>query len=164
MPSYPRRISIPARRKRQTVVRQLAIFLSRIGGHIGLPFGRSLVEEDLGAHWVALNIYVMLGDVDPAATIPVGDSKGRGFAGFTTVEALLKTVQDGWGRWDRKTQARWCRTLAEVTPYLLREKAKPSREVLSPKPHPVRVGTDRPGRVTTAGRSRRSRSRRPRSS
>ena len=146
------------------MVRLLAVFLSRIGGRIGLPFGRSRVEEDLGAHWVALNIYVMLGDVDPVATIPVGDSKGRGFAGFTTVEALLKTVQDGWGRWDRKTQARWCRTLAEVTPYLLREKAKPSREVPSPKSHPVRVGTDRPGRVTTAGRPRRSRSRRPRRS
>jgi hypothetical protein len=164
MPSYPRQISIPARRKRQTVVRQLAIFLSRIGGRIGLPFGRSLVEEDLGAHWVALNIYVMLGHVDPAATIPVGDSKGRGFAGFTTVETVLKTVQDGWGHWDRSTQARWCRTLAEVTPYLLRDKAKTSREVLSPKPHPVRVGMDPPRRVTTAGRSRKSRSRRPRSS
>jgi len=125
MPSYPREISIPARRKRQTVVRQLAVFLSRIGGRIGLPFGRSRVEEDLGAHWVALNIYVMLGDVDPAASIPVGDSNGRGFAGFMTVEAVLKMVQDGWGCWDRSTQARWCRTLAEVTPYLLREGARP---------------------------------------
>ena len=144
------------------MARQLAVFLSRIGGRIGLPFGRSRVEEDLGAHWVALNIYVMLGHVDPAATIPVGDSSGRGFAGFMTVEAVLKTVQDGWGRWNRSTQARWCRTLAEVTPYLLREEAKPSRDVLPPEP--VRVGIDRSGRVTTAGRSRKSRSRRPRSS
>ena len=146
------------------MVRQLAVFLSRIGGCVGLPFGRSRVEEDLGAHWVALHIYVMLGEVDPAALIPVGDSNGRGFVGFMTVEAVLKTVQDGWGCWDRNTQARWCRTLAEATPYLLREEAKPSREVLSPKPRPVRVGVDRPGRVTTARRSRRSRSRRPRSS
>ena len=143
------------------MVRQLAAFLSRIGGRIGLPFGRSRVEEDLGAHWVALNIYVMLGLVDPAASIPVGDSDGRGFAGFMTVETLLKTVQDGWGRWNRNTQARWCRTLAEVTPYLLRENAKPSRELLSAKPHAVRAGKDQPGRATTEGRSRRSRSRRP---
>jgi len=164
MPLYPRRISIPARRKRQPVLRQLAVFLSRIGGRIGLPFDRSRVEEDLGAHWVALNIYMMLGHVDPAASIPVGDSNGRGFAGFMTVETLLKTVQDGWGRWDRNTQARWCRTLAEVTPYLLREEAKPSRDVLKPKPHPVRVGMDPPRRASTAGRSRKSRSRRPRSS
>jgi len=147
------------------VVRQLAIFLSRIGGRIGLPFGRSLVEEDLGAHWVALNIYVMLGHVDPAATIPVGDSNGRGFAGFMTVETVLKTVQDGWGHWDRKAQARWCRTLAEVTPYLLREEARPRREVLSPKPRPVRAGMNRPRRVTTAaGRSKQSRSKRARNS
>ena len=145
------------------MVRQLAIFLSRIGGRIGLPFGRSCVEEELGAHWVALHIYVMLDQVDPAAPIPVGDSKGRGFVGFMTVETVLKTVQDGWGCWDRSTQARWCRTLAEATPYLLREEARPSREVLSPKPRPVRVGVDRPRRVTTAGRSRRSRSRHPRS-
>ena len=159
---YPQEVFIPARRKRQTVVHQLAVFLSRIGGRIGLPFDRSRVEEDLGAHWVALNIYVMLGHVDPAAPIPVGDSNGRGFAGFMTVETVLKTVQDGWGHWDRNTQTRWCRTLAEVTPYLLREKAKPSREALSPKPHPVRVGIDRPGRMPTAGRSKQSKSKRAR--
>ena len=146
------------------MVRQLAVFLSRIGGRIGLPFGRSRVEEELGAYWVALHIYVMLGQVDPAAPIPVGDSKGRGFVGFMAAETVLKTVQDGWGCWDRSTQARWCRTLAEATPYLLREEARPSREALSPKPRPVRVGVDRPRRVTTAGRSRRSRSRHPRSS
>jgi hypothetical protein len=145
------------------VVRQLAVFLSRIGGRIGLPFGRSRVEEDLGAHWVALHIYVMLGHVDPAAPIPVGDSNGRGFVGFMTVETVLKTVQDGWCRWDRNTQARWCRTLAEATPYLLREEARPSQEVLSPKPRPVRVGIDRPRQVTMVGRSRRSKSRRSRS-
>jgi hypothetical protein len=140
------------------VVRQLAVFLGKMGGRIGLPFGRAHVEEELGAHWVALHIYVMLGQVDPAAPVAVGDSKGRGFAGFMTVETLLKTVQDGWGCWDRSTQARWCRTLAEATPYLLREAAGPSREVASPKPRRVRAATDRPRLVRKAAQSRQSRS------
>lgn len=146
------------------MVRQLVVFLSRIGGRVGLAFGRSRVEEELGAHWVALHIYLMLGQVDPAAPVPVGDSKGRGFVGFMTVEAILKTVQEGWGGWDRSTQARWCRTLAEATPYLLREEARPNREVLSPRHRPLRAGIDRPGRGDNGGQPRRSTIRRPRSS
>ena len=109
------------------MVRKLVVFLGKIGGRIGLPFDRSLVQEDLAAHWIALSIYVMRGDVDPSTPIPIGDDNGRGFAGFMTVRTVLKTVQDGWGRWDHKTEARWCRILAEASQSLLREDAGPRR-------------------------------------
>jgi hypothetical protein len=70
----------------------------------------------------------MRGAVDPATLIPVGDNSGRGFAGFMTVRAVLRTVQDSWGRWDRKTEARWCQILADASRYLLREKTDSSCE------------------------------------
>jgi hypothetical protein len=97
---------------------------------IGLPFGRSRadVQADLGAYWAALNIYLVRGDVDPTTPIPVGDSTGRGFAGFMSVQAVLRTVQDGWGRWDRKTEARWCQILEETSRNLLRKEIDLSRE------------------------------------
>ena len=105
------------------MVRKLAVFLGKIREGIGLPFARSRadVQEDLGLHWAALNIYVMRGDLDPSALIPVGDHSGHGFAGFMSVRAVLRTVQDGWGRWDRKTEARWCQILAEASRNLLRK-------------------------------------------
>jgi len=87
------------------------------------------VQEDLGAYWAALNILVMRGDLDPSTPIPVGDHRGRGFAGFMSLQAVLRTVQDGWGRWDRKAEARWCQILAEVSRNLLREDASLSCEL-----------------------------------
>jgi len=107
------------------VARRLAVFLRRIRRSIRLPFGpsRADVQGDLGAYWAALNIFVMRGDVDPLTPIPVGDHSGRGFAGFMSLQAVLRTVQDGWGRWDRKTEARWCEILAEVSRNLLHKDA-----------------------------------------
>ena len=35
---------------------------------------------------------------------------GRG-AGYMTVQSVLRTVEDGWGHWDRKTMAWWCQVL-----------------------------------------------------
>ena len=112
------------------MVRKLAVFLDKIRGGIGPPFGRSRadVQEDLGAYWAALSIYVMRGDVNPATLIPVGDSSGRGFAGFMSLQVILRTVQDGWGRWDRKTEARWCQILAEASRDLLRKETDLSCE------------------------------------
>ena len=103
------------------MVRKLAAFLGKIRGGIGLPFGRSRadVQSDLGAYWAALNIYVVRGEVDPTALIPLGYHDGRGFAGFMWLHAVLRTVQDGWGRWDRKTEARWCQILEEASRNLL---------------------------------------------
>ena len=108
--------------------RKLAVFLRMIKRDIRPLFGpsRADVQEDLGAYWAALNILVMRGDLDPTTLIPVGDHRGRGFAGFMSLQALLRTVQDGWGRWDRKTEARWCQILVEASRNLLREEADPS--------------------------------------
>jgi len=97
---------------------------------IELPFGpsRADVQGDLGAYWAALNILVMRGDLDRSTPIPVGDRDGRGFAGFMSLQAVLRTVQDSWGRWDRKTEARWCEILAEASRNLLRKETNLSRE------------------------------------
>jgi hypothetical protein len=113
------------------VFRKPATFLASIKGAIGLLFGpsRADVQGDLGAHWAALNILVMRGDLDPATPIPVGDSSGRGFTGFMSLHAVLRTVQEGWGRWDRKTEARWCQILTEASRHLLREDADLSCEL-----------------------------------
>jgi hypothetical protein len=101
------------------------VFLRKIRRVIGLPFGpsRADVQGDLGAYWAALNILLMRGDLDPTTLIPVGDHRGRGFAGFMSLQAVLRTVQDGWGRWDRKTEARWCQILAEASRNLHRKDA-----------------------------------------
>ena len=103
------------------MVHKLTAFLDKIKGGIALPFSRSRadVQSDLGAYWAALNIYVVRGEVDPTALIPLGYHDGRGFAGFMSLHAVLRTVQDGWGRWDRKTEARWCQILEEASRNLL---------------------------------------------
>ena len=103
------------------MVRKIAVFLK---DRVGLPFGRSGVDlsEDLATYWLALNLHVMRGNVDPIAHIEVGDGNGHGPIGTTmTVQAVLRTVQDGWGRWDRKTEARWCQILEDASHDLLRE-------------------------------------------
>ena len=107
------------------MIRKLAAFLDRIRGSIELPFRRSRadVQSDLGAYWAALNIYVVRGEVDPTTPIPVGDHDGNGFAGFMSLRAVLRTVQNGWGRWDRKTEARWCQILEETSRNLLSKDA-----------------------------------------
>ena len=111
--------------------RQLAAFLGRLRAGIGLPFGRSRsdVQAELGAYWAALNIYVVRGEIDPTTLIPVGYQDGRGFAGFMSVQAVLRIVQDGWGRWDSKTEARWCQILEETSRNLLRKETDLSREL-----------------------------------
>ena len=103
------------------MVRKLAVFLGKIREDIRLLFARSRadVQEDLGVHWAALNILVMRGDLDPTTPIPVGDHDGDGFAGFMSLQAILRTVQNGWGRWDRKTEAQWCQILEETSRNLL---------------------------------------------
>lgn len=112
------------------MVRKLAVFFSNVGDRVGLPFGRSRadVQEDLATYWLALNLHVMRGNVDPVALIPVGDGNGHGPVGTMTVQAVLRTVQDGWGHWDRKTQSWWCRILQEASENLLPEEAAPPLE------------------------------------
>ena len=112
------------------MARKLAAFLAKIRENIRLLFARSRadVQEDLGAQWAALNILVMRGDVDPTTPIPIGDHDGNGFAGFMSLQVVLRTVQDGWGRWDRKTEARWCQILEETTRNLPRKEIDLRRE------------------------------------
>ena len=113
------------------MVRKVAVFFSNVGDRIGLPFGRSGadVQEDLATYWLALNLHVMRGNVDPVALIEVGDDNGHGPSGTTmTVQLALRTVQDGWGHWNRKTQAYWCGILAEASQNLLPEEAAPPLE------------------------------------
>jgi hypothetical protein len=45
-----------------------------------------------------------------------------------TVQAVLRTVQDGWGHWNRKTVAFWCRILEEASENLLPEEAAQPQE------------------------------------
>ena len=112
------------------MVRKLAGLFSNVGNRIGLPFGRSSVNlsEDLATYWLALNLHVMRGNVDPVAPIEIGDGNGHGPIGTTmTVQAILRTVQDGWGNWNRKTVAYWCGILEGANQNLLPEKeAAPS--------------------------------------
>ena len=107
------------------MVQNIAVFVK---DRIGLPFGRSRVNlsEDLATYWLGLNLHVMRGNVDPVALIEVGDGNGHGPAGTTmTVQAILRTVQTGWGNWNRKTVAYWCGILEEATESLLAEETAP---------------------------------------
>jgi hypothetical protein len=103
------------------VVPRLSVLFGKIKEGIELLCSpsRADVQEDLGAYWAALNILMMRGDLDPSTRIPVGDPRGDGFAGFMSLRAILRTVQNGWGRWDRKTEARWCQILEEASVQLL---------------------------------------------
>ena len=105
------------------MIRKLTVFLSKIREDIELLFGlsRAEVQEDLGVYWAALNILVTRGELDPTTPILVGDNRGNGFTGVMSVQAVLRTVQNGWGRWDRKTEARWRRILMEASQRLLYE-------------------------------------------
>ena len=111
------------------MVRKLAVFFNSVGDRIGLPFGRSRadVQGDLATYWLALNLHVMRGNVDPVALMSVGDGNGHGPVTSMTVQAALRTVQDGWGHWDRKTQAYWCGILEGAGRDLLPEE-EPSLE------------------------------------
>jgi hypothetical protein len=113
------------------VVRRLSAFLGKIREDIEVLFGlsRAEVQEDLGVYWAALNILVTRGELDPATPILVGDHRGNGFTGVMSVQAVLRTVQNGWGRWDRKTEARWRRILIDASERLLYEDAPLSREL-----------------------------------
>jgi hypothetical protein len=112
------------------VIRKLTVFVGKIRDDIELLFGlsRAEVQEDLGVYWAALHILVARGEIDPMTPIPVGDHRGNGFAGIMSVQAVLRTVQNGWGRWDRKTEARWRRILMEASERLLYEEAPLNRE------------------------------------
>jgi len=111
------------------VVPRLSVLFGKIRERIELLCSpsRADVQEDLGAYWAALNILMMRGDLDASTLIPVGDPRGGGFAGVMSLRVVLRTVQDGWGRWDRKTEARWCKILEKASVQLLPQEADLTR-------------------------------------
>lgn len=77
------------------------------------PLGRprSELQESLTSDWMAIKLRVMRGELDPGTPIYVAELQpGRG-SGYMTVQSVLKTVEDGWVHWDRKTMAWWCEIL-----------------------------------------------------
>ena len=80
---------------------------------ITAPMGRPQLElqESLASNWVAMKLRVMRGEIDPGAPVYVAELQpGRG-SGYMTLQSVLKTVEEGWGRWDRKTMTWWCEIL-----------------------------------------------------
>ena len=98
------------------MIRAISALLRRIGDLITAPLGRPqpALQESLASNWVAMKLRVMRGDLDPGAPIYVAELQpGRG-SGYMTVQSVLKTVEDGWGHWDRKTTAWWCQVLKKA--------------------------------------------------
>jgi hypothetical protein len=94
-------------------MRAISALLRGIRGLVTAPLGRPQPElqEALTSNWVAMKLRVMRGEVDPGAPIYVAELQpGRG-SGYMTVQSVLKTVEDGWGHWDRRTMSWWCQVL-----------------------------------------------------
>jgi len=91
------------------VIRVLRGIKDFITSPLGTP--QSALQESLASNWVAIKLSVMRGQIEPSAAIHVGELQpGRG-CGYMTVQSVLKTVEDSWGHWDRKTMAWWCQVL-----------------------------------------------------
>jgi len=87
--------------------------LRRIEDLITATTGRPQPElqESLASNWVAMKLRVMRGEIDPGAPVYVAELQpGRG-SGYMTLQSVLKTVEEGWGHWDRKTMTWWCEVL-----------------------------------------------------
>jgi len=86
---------------------------------------------------VAIKLRVDCGDIDPGASIYVAELEpGRG-SGYMTVQSVLKTVQDDWAHWDRKTTAWWCEVLDRANKRFGRRRITPTSDHLhAPGRHP----------------------------
>jgi hypothetical protein len=96
------------------------------------PFGkpRAALEESLTSNWVAIKLSVMRGQVEPDAPIYVGEVRADRGCGYMTVQSVLKTVEDGWSHWDRKTMAWWCQVLEQANIDLMAD-AQPEPTAIS---------------------------------
>jgi hypothetical protein len=106
--------------------------LKRIENLIASLLGRAQLElqDSLASNWVAIKLRIECGDIDAGASIYVPELQpGRG-SGYMTVQSVLKTVQDDWAHWDRKTMAWWCEVLDRANKRF--------------GPRPVMPATDRP--------------------
>jgi len=106
--------------------------LREIGDLITSPLGKPQPElqESLASNWVAIKLRVECGDIDPGTSIYLPELQpGRG-SGYMTLQSVLKTVQDDWGHWDRKTMAWWCEVLDLVNKRLGRRRITPATDHL----------------------------------
>jgi hypothetical protein len=95
------------------VIRAISALLRGMRDLITAPLGRPqpALQESLASNWMAMKLRVMRGEIDPGAPIYVAELRpGRG-SGYMTVQSVLKTVEDGWGHWNRKTMSWWCEVL-----------------------------------------------------
>ena len=94
-------------------MRAILALLRGIGDFITAPVRKPqpALQESLTSNWVAMKLRVMRGELDPGAPIYVAELQpGRG-SGYMTVQSVLRTVEEGWGHWDRKTMTWWCDVL-----------------------------------------------------
>jgi hypothetical protein len=98
------------------VIRAISALLQTIKAFITSPLGKpqSELEESLASNWVAIKLSVMRGQIEPGAPIYVGELQPGNGRGYMTVQSVLKTVEDGWVHWDRKTRAWWCQVLEQA--------------------------------------------------
>jgi hypothetical protein len=98
------------------VIRTIFALLRGIRDLITAPFSKPqpALQESLASNWVTMKLRVMRGEIDPGAPIYVAELQpGRG-SGYMTVQSVLKTVEDGWGHWNRKTMTWWCEVLKQA--------------------------------------------------
>jgi hypothetical protein len=98
------------------VIRAISALFRGIRDFVTAPLSRPQPElqESLTSNWVAIKLRVMRGEIDPGAPIYVAELQpGRG-SGYMTVQSVLKTIEDGWVHWDRKTMAWWSRLLEQA--------------------------------------------------
>jgi hypothetical protein len=98
------------------VIRAISALLREIKDFITAPVRKPQPElkESMTSNWVAIKLRVMRGEIDPGTPIYVAELQpGRG-SGYMTVQSVLKTIEDGWVHWDRKTMAWWSRVLEQA--------------------------------------------------
>jgi hypothetical protein len=97
--------------------------LRGIRDFLASPLGKPQAElqESLASNWVAIKLGVIRGQIEPDSPIYIGELRPGRNCGYMTVQSVLKTVEDGWGHWDRKTIAWWCQVLEQANSNLMAE-------------------------------------------
>ena len=98
------------------VLRQVRDFLT---SPLGKP--QAELQESLASNWVAIKLSVIRGQIEPDAPIYIGEPQPGRNCGYMTVQSVLKTVEDGWGHWDRKTIVWWSQVLEQANSNLMAE-------------------------------------------
>jgi hypothetical protein len=98
------------------LIQTIYALLRGIRDLISAPFGKpqTALQESLASNWVAMKLRVMRGEIDPGSPIYVAELQPGRDSGYMTVQSVLKTVEDGWGHWNRSTMAWWCEVLKQA--------------------------------------------------